>query len=75
MPVQKLNKTIRDAIFQQTRVAVSTEQPHLIGNCLEFAWHGYQIIKAFGGSPNLLSRDETDSQSGNFAGVHWASRA
>ncbi len=54
MPVQKLNRTIRDDIFRRTLAAVSAEQPHLTGNCLEFAWHGYQIIKSFPGAPRTI---------------------
>lgn len=54
MPVQKLNKATRDDIFRRTLAAVSAEQPHLSGNCLEFAWHGYQIIRAFAGAPRTI---------------------
>jgi hypothetical protein len=54
MPVQKLNRTIRDDIYRRTREAVSAEQPHLAGNCLEFAWHGYQIITAYAGAPRTI---------------------
>ena len=54
MPVQKLNKAIRDELFRRTREAVSAEQPHLAGNCLEFAWHGYQVSKTFAGAPRTI---------------------
>jgi hypothetical protein len=54
MPVQKLNRATRDEIYKQTRAAVSAEQPHLSGNCLEFAWHGYHIIRAYTGAPRTI---------------------
>lgn len=54
MPVQKLNRSERDDIFRRTREAVSAEQTHLTGNCLEFAWHGYRIIKAWPGAPRTI---------------------
>lgn len=61
MPVQKLNKAIRDDIFQRTQAAVRAEQPQLTGNCLEFAWHGYQILKAFAGAPRTIIQAGTAS--------------
>ena len=54
MPVQKLNQTTRDEIFQRTLAAVRAEQMHLAGNCLEFAWHGYRIIKSYAGAPRTI---------------------
>ncbi|MFO0824963.1 MAG: hypothetical protein U0792_17890 [Gemmataceae bacterium] len=54
MPVQRLNKTIRDEIFQRTLAAVRAEQLHLASNCLEFAWHGSQIIKEFAGASRTI---------------------
>lgn len=54
MPVQKLNRSTRDAIYQQTLAAVRRDQPDLTAQCLEFAWHGYQIIKAYAGAPRTI---------------------
>jgi hypothetical protein len=54
MPVQKLNQTIRDEIFLRTRAAVGAEQRHVAGNCLEFAWHGYRILKHYPGAPRTI---------------------
>lgn len=61
MPVQKLNQAIRDDLFRRTLAAVSAEQPHLSGNCLEFAWHGYQLIKGFPGAPRTIIQAGTAS--------------
>lgn len=55
MPIQKLNRTIRDDVFRRTLEAVQAEIGALpIGNCLEFAWQGYQIIKAEPGAPRTI---------------------
>jgi len=47
MPVQLLNKTIRDEIFRRTVEAVRADigPSAMVRCCLEFAWHGYRIIK------------------------------
>jgi hypothetical protein len=47
MPVQSLNKTIRDDIFRRTKNLILEQSGTLIGNCLEYAWHGYQILKSY----------------------------
>jgi hypothetical protein len=52
MPVQVLNKTIRDELYRRTLEAV--QSPMLTGQCLEFAWHGYRIIKDWPGSPRTI---------------------
>jgi hypothetical protein len=60
MPVQVLNKSIRDEIYRRTLAAVcgATGAPDdptlLIGRCLDFAWEGYQIIKAWPGAPRTI---------------------
>ncbi|MCI0457784.1 MAG: hypothetical protein L0Z62_12520 [Gemmataceae bacterium] len=52
MPVQVLNKTSRDEIFRRTLEAV--QHPALTGQCLEFAWRGYRIIKGWPGAPRTI---------------------
>lgn len=60
MPVQVLNKSIRDQIYRLTLAAVQREigDPDdptlLIGRCLDFAWEGYRIIKAWPGAPRTV---------------------
>jgi hypothetical protein len=54
MPVQKLNQSIRDEIFRRARDAVLQENGTLSGQCLEFAWHGYQLIKTYPGAPRTI---------------------
>ncbi len=57
MPVQVLSQYVRDEIFRLALDAVRREAggpANLIGNCLEFAWHGYQLIKHWPGAPRTL---------------------
>src|ERR1043165_3717338 len=57
MPVQLLNKQIRDTIYRQTLAAVQQEageHDNLSGRCLDFAWHGYQILKDWPGAPRTI---------------------
>jgi hypothetical protein len=57
MPVQVLNRVIRDEIYQRTLAAVRREVGEatlLTGHCLEFAWAGYQVIKGTPGAPRTV---------------------
>src|SRR5262249_18402555 len=64
MPVQVLNRDIRDEIFRRTLAAVKREVARtggnpedplsLIGSCLEFAWQGYLILKDWPGAPRTI---------------------
>ena len=55
MPVQPLNKADRDEIFRRTLEAVRQEVgENVVGNCLEFAWQGYRVIKAWPGAPRTI---------------------
>lgn len=52
MPVQVLNKTTRDEIYRRTLAAA--QSPTLAGQCLEFGWNGYRIIKDWPGAPRTI---------------------
>ena len=57
MPVQTLNKILRDEIYQKTLVAVQAEigdQSQLASRCLDFAWYGYQALKTWPGAPRTI---------------------
>jgi hypothetical protein len=64
MAVQVLNRSIRDEIYRRTLAAVkreiartggNPEEPMaLIGQCLEFAWQGYCVIKEWPGAPRTI---------------------
>jgi hypothetical protein len=57
MPVQVLNRTIRDAVFRRTLAAVQSETGtpvSLIGHRLEFAWQGYLVLKSWPGAPRTI---------------------
>ena len=64
MPVQPLNQTARDEIYRRTLAAVKGEIARvggdpddpaaLLGQCLEFAWQGYLLIKGWPGAPRTV---------------------
>lgn len=57
MPVQVLNKSARDDIHCRTLAAVRAElgvEVDLSGQCLEFGWHCYRIIRDWPGAPRTL---------------------
>lgn len=63
MPVQVLNKAVRDEIYARTLAAVRAEiapdaapddNTLLIGQCLEFAYHSYRTIRDWPGAPRTL---------------------
>ena len=57
MPVQTLNKTVRDEIYSCTLAAVRDErgeEADLSCQCLEFAFQGYRIIRDWPGAPRTL---------------------
>lgn len=60
MPVQRLNRDTRDRIHRLTVAAVLAElgdpddRTQLIGRCLDFAWHGYRVLKAWPGAPRTI---------------------
>lgn len=55
MPVQVLNKTIRDEIYRRTLAAVESEVGSVLAcHCLEFAWQSYRIIKEWPGAPRTI---------------------
>jgi hypothetical protein len=64
MPVQALNRSVRDEIYQRALAAVkreiartggSPEEPSsLIGHRLELAWQGYRVIKEWPGAPRTI---------------------
>lgn len=64
MPMQRLNSDERNRIFQKTKQLVlaeisrhgrDTSDPRvLLGQCLEWAWQGYNVIKAWPGAPRTI---------------------
>lgn len=56
MPVQVLNRATRDEIHRRTLAAARAEagDAPLIGRCLDLAWHGYRILKAWPGAPRTI---------------------
>jgi hypothetical protein len=56
MHVQELNKTARDDVYRRTLAAVRAEADHvnLAGLCLDWAWHGYRILKLWPSAPRTI---------------------
>jgi hypothetical protein len=59
VPVQVLNKGVRDDVYRRTLAAVmreigSDDPSRLLGNCLEFAYQGYLILNRWPGAPRTI---------------------
>ncbi len=54
MSVRSISPQDRDEIFCRTRDKVLEEQGSLVGQCLSFAWHGYETIRSYPNAPQVV---------------------